>query len=341
MAIRHNDGLLSMNSYANNADTTLSDMLINVEERAKRLRNKSWTNCHLIPNWVKPDNVGLDRIYTRPDVAFECSESLYSFMQRDFANLDEYQFIDPGAGQGIFYDLMPKGRRTGIDVLPSRPEFAEQDYLTWIPNSPSIGKRYAVLGNPPFGYRAWLSLAFVNHSATFADYIGLILPMAFQSDGKGSPKRRVEGAELNLSEPLPSDSFVDINGNPVKLNALWQIWKRGVNNIPPPQTCDDWIDLFTVDTRKERLCGQTRLNEANFFLQRTYYGEPPSLVRDFSDVRYACGYGIVLKKEPAVIEQTLRETDWTKYSNLAMHNCRHISMYHIRQAIIDKGFTDE
>lgn len=165
--------------------------------------------------------------------------------------------------------------------------------------------------------------------------------MAFQSAGKGSPKHRVRGAELIHSNMLPSDAFVDQNGNSVKINALWQIWRRGVNNIPPQQTCDDWIDLFTVDNRKERLCGQTRLSEADFFLQRTYYGDPPKLVKDFSEVRYGCGYGIVLKKEQDAIVQLLNETDWREYSNLAMHNCRHISMYHIRQALVHGGFTDD
>jgi len=30
-------------------------------------------------------------------------------------------------------------------------------------------RRSAVVGNPPFGYRAWLALAFVNRAALFAD----------------------------------------------------------------------------------------------------------------------------------------------------------------------------
>lgn len=307
-------------------------------EQAKLRRNRAWDNCSLIPTWVDREGVGLDRFYTRPEVAKECSENLYTAMRDDFADLGNYHFIDPGAGTGVFYDLMPVDRRIGIDVLPSRSEFIAHDYLTWTPNS---RQQYAVLGNPPFGYRAWLALAFVNHSAQFADYMGLILPMGFQSDGKGSPKHRVQGAELVHSNPLPSDAFVDQNGNPVKINALWQIWRRGVNNIPPPKTCSDWVDLFTVDIRKERLCGHNRLKEADYFLQRTYYGEPPKLVTDFAEVRYGCGYGIVLKQEPESIVQLLNETDWTKYSNLAMHNCRHISMYHIRQAVIHGGFTDD
>ncbi len=306
---------------------------------AKVIRNDSWADCEMIPTWVDHAGVGLDRIFTRPEIAQACTEHLYRAMESDYADLSSYDFIDPGAGNGVFYDLMPKDRRIGIDILTSRPEFVKHDYLTWHP--PIGDRRYAVLGNPPFGYRAWLALAFVNHSATFADYIGCILPMAFQSEGKGSPKHRVRGAELVHSELLPPDSFVEPNGYPVKLNALWQIWRRGVNNTPPRATCNDWLDLFTVDTRQERLCGQERLSDADWFIQRTYFGNPPQLVKDFADVRYGCGYGIVFKKEHDALFDLLNQTDWSDYSNLAMHNCRHISMYHIEQAVIDGGYLDE
>ena len=308
-------------------------------EQAKAMRNQSWQECLLIPTWVKQEDVELDCFYTHPCIAQECNESLYSVMRNDCVNSDNYHFIDPGAGTGVFYNLMPEGRRTGIDILPTHPEFIDQDYLTWSPPDPN-NCQYVVIGNPPFGYRAWLALAFMNHSATFADYIGFILPMAFQSDGKGSPKYRVRGAELILSRQLPSDAFVDMNGNTVKLNTLWQIWRRGVNRMKTFKTCNEWIDIFTVDTRKERLCGQNRMKEADYFLQRTFYGNPPRLVRDFSKVRYACGYGLILKKEREKIVHLLKDTDWFHYSNLAVHNCRHISMYHIRQAIIDGGFVD-
>ena len=307
-----------------------------VEDAAKR-RNIAWEQSPDIPSWVDLDTVDLDRFYTRPDVAEYCTASLLAIMEQDHADLERYEFVEPGAGRGAFYDLLPAGRRIGIDILPERSEFVEHDFLTW---EPAVKKRYATIGNPPFGYRAWLALAFLNHAATFADYIGFIVPMAFQSDGKGSPKHRVVGAELVHSEPVPAKSFTDSEGRIIAINALWQVWRRGVNNQPPPQTCDSWADLFTVDWRKERLCGQERLSEADWFIQRTYFNEQPDLVNDFHDVRYSCGYGIVLKREPEAITQLLRETDWDRYSNLAAHNCRHISMYHIRQAIIDGGFVD-
>lgn len=308
------------------------------EEAARHFRDQRWTGNPLVPSWVDLATVGLDQFFTRREIATACYADLTSRMVADHAPMGSYTFIEPGAGEGAFYDLLPTGRRVGLDVSPLRAEFKLADFLSW---TPSGRDRYAVVGNPPFGYRAWLALAFVNHAATFADYVGMILPMAFQSDGKGSPKHRVKGLRLIHSETLPPDCFVSADGKPVKINALWQVWQRGVNNHRSAATCDTWIDLFTVDERKERLCGQERMHEADWFLQRTFYGDAtPKLVRNFSEVRYVCGYGIVMRKAKVDLERALNDTDWRAYSNLAAHNCRHISMYHIRRALTDAGFVD-
>ena len=307
--------------------------------RAKSDRNSAWRNNPAIPHWVDPEKVDLDRFFTRPDVARECHEHLVNAMVGDNAVPGSYKFVEPSAGEGAFYDLLPEDRRIGIDIVPGRHEFLREDFLAWKP-SPN-GYRYAVLGNPPFGYRAWLALAFVNHAASFADYIGMILPMAFQSNGKGSPKFRVVGAELVETRILPQDAFVSPEGQTVKVNALWQVWKRGVNNHPPMKACSEYVDLFTVDKRAERLCGHERMHEADWFLQRTFYGDPPGLVTDFADVRYGCGYGIVIRKAKQRVTQVLRQTDWREYSNLAAHNCRHISKEHIRAALVDAGISDD
>lgn len=310
-----------------------------VLQRAMEARNAAWKGNPLIPSWVKPSTVDLDRFFTRPAVAYNCYTSLLEIMGADHADAARYKFVEPAAGEGVFYDLLPKDRRIGIEIVPGRIEFEQSDFLSWQP--PINGHRYAVVGNPPFGYRAWLALAFVNRAAAFADYIGFILPMAFQSDGKGSPKFRVSGAELVESLSLPKDAFVSATGQPAGVNALWQVWRRGVNNRRPCKTCNDWVGLFTVDMRKERLCGQERLGEADWFLQRTFFNEPPVLVRNFSDVRYVCGYGIVIRKDKDAVTECLQRVDWREYSNLAAHNCRHISMYHIRQALTDAGFVDD
>lgn len=301
-------------------------------------RDRQWRHNPEIPGWVDIGSVDLDQFFTKPAIARRCHRHFLALMRANGGNPDDYKFIEPSAGRGVFLDLLPRGRRIGIDIMPQRADIEAHDFLSWSvkPN----GYRYAVVGNPPFGYRAWLALAFMNHSARFADYVGMILPMAFQSDGKGSPKHRVTGMELLHSEVLPPDSFTDAQGNPVKVNALWQIWRKGLNSRTQPRTCDDWVDLFTVDQRKERLCGHLRMHEADHFLQRTFYKEPPTLVKCFSQVRYVCGYGIVIKRRKRDVTSFLKSVDWRDYSNLAAHNCRHISMYHIRHALTDGGFVD-
>lgn len=305
---------------------------------ARSKRDQIWLGHADVPSWVDINTVDLDQFFTRQDVAERCHNHLLSTMKHAGANLDQFKFIEPSAGQGAFFDLLPKDRRIGIDIHPRNPEILQADFLSWSikPN----GLRYAVVGNPPFGYRAWLALAFLNHAAKFADFVGMVLPMSFQSDGKGSPKHRVKGMRLIHSEVLPANSFTDASGAVVKVNALWQIWKKGEPAKLNAPNCDGWVDLFTVDQRKERLCGHKRMHEADHFLQRTFYRDPPTLVKDFSEVRYVCGYGIVIKRAKRQITSFLKTVDWTKYSNLAAHNCRHISMYHIRRALTDAGFVD-
>lgn len=306
---------------------------------AIELRNMAWQEDARIPTWVDIPSVGLDQFFTRDDVAKKCWESFCDYIAADGADTSNYKFIEPSAGMGAFYDLLPSNRRVGIDVEKFRADYIKGDFLSWEPKK--NGYSYACIGNPPFGYRAWLALIFLNHAAQFSDYVGFILPMGFQSRGKSNLIDRVKGLHLVHSSRLPQDSFVDTHGKPVKVNALWQIWARNHNGKKLTiKTCDQYIDLFTVDMRKERLCGQKRLHEADFFLQRTFYNDPPCLVKSFDQVKYVCGYGIVIKRDKPKVLKVLRNTDWRKYNNLASHNCKHISMCHIRQALTDAGYVD-
>lgn len=306
---------------------------------AIKLRNKSWKNNKGIPSWVKIEDVGLDHYCTRPDVAKICWERFLKYLKKEKVDLSKYTFIEPSAGQGAFYNLLPKNRRIGIDIVKeSNPEFIQQDFLSWKPQDKN--KKYICIGNPPFGYRSWLALSFVNHAGQFSDYIAFIVPMAFQSNGKSNVKDRIKGFHLVHQSSLPNDSFIDIEGKVIKVNALFQIWKKGIVKKKLEKTCDDFIDLFTVDLRKERKCGHNKMHKADFFLQRTFFNEPPKLVKSFNEVKYVCGYGIIIKKNKKEILEVLNNADWKELNNLASHNAKHISMEHIRKALINAGFID-
>lgn len=311
-------------------------------DKAIKLRDKAWETAFCIPSWVRGREVSLDQFFTVPDIAEKCLESLKEKVVENGDSLNDFSFIEPSAGIGSFYDLLPKDRRIGIDVDRFRREYIQSDFLTWYPVK--NGHRYIAVGNPPFGYRGWLALSFLNHAAEFCDYVGFILPMSFQSEGKGSTKNRVKGMSLLHSEKLPKDVFRKPDGTNLPVHCLWQIWKTDgplVSKEMPKENnlrlCDKYFELITVDERPQRLCGQKRKEECDFFIQRTFYSKHPGITKDFSEVNYTCGYGVIVKRNKREILRIIKNTDWAKYCNLTTHNCHHISMYHIRQALIDGG----
>lgn len=310
---------------------------MNIESIIKE-RNKGWKKKPEIPEWVDLEDVSLDQFFTKPEIAKKYYLKTLKFLKKENINIEDCLFVEPSAGDGSFFKLLPKNQRIGLDLYPMAEGIIKKDFLNWTP--PKTDKKIIFIGNPPFGYRAWLALNFMNHASKFADYIFFILPMSFQSEGKGSSKYRVKNMKLIHSEIIPNDSFYEPNGKIVKINALWQYWTKGANKIPNFNLFNKYIDIFTVDQRKERLCGQEKMDKADFFIQRTFYNEAPKLVKNFSDVKYTCGYGIILKKKKKLIKKILSETNWEKHSNLAAHNCRHISMYHIIKALIEGGLDE-
>ena len=308
-------------------------------EQAIAKRNKLWKKAD-IPKWVDVDNVKLDQFFTNDDIAKYCYEEAIKYLEHEGVSVDDCYFVEPSAGDGAFLKFLPLGQRLGLDICPLDDEIMMADFLTWRPNLPK-DKKIVYIGNPPFGYRGWLALKFVNQCAVnFADYVFFILPMSFQSIGKGSPRTRVKGLSLEYFENLPIDSYHEPDGKCEKINALWTIWKKGKNILPEEVDFSDYLELFTVDMRKERLCGQEKMKTASFFLQRTFYDQPPVSVDDFCDVKYVCGYGFSLKKDDGRARKIIDSTDWVRYSNLAAHNCHHISMYHIKQALLDGGLRN-
>lgn len=300
------------------------------------LRNSLWEKNESIPKWVNLNNVELDQFFTKTEIAQYCYKKLLEFLISKDINIKDCLFIEPSAGGGAFFNLLPADQRIGLDIYPMAKGIIEQEFLSWTP--PKTDKKIIVIGNPPFGYRAWLALLFMQKASEFADYIAFILPMAFQSEGKGCPKNRIKHLKIASTTILPANSFQTPDGKDYKINSLFQIWEKGENKIIQNNIFKDYLDIFTVDNRKERLCGQEKMKNADFFLQRTFFNQPPNIVKNFNNVKYVCGYGFIVKKEKEKLTTLLDNVDWVKYSNLAAHGCRHISMYHIWRALLDYGF---
>lgn len=115
----------------------------------------------------------MDQFYTNDEIALKCVEDLKNRIDiRDFDRI-----LEPAAGTGSFFKLIPEHQREGIDIDPKHPDVVKQDFLHYKPVS---DRSYCVIGNPPFGKGSSLAIRFFNHAASFADVIAFIIPRTFK-----------------------------------------------------------------------------------------------------------------------------------------------------------------
>jgi len=273
-----------------------------------------------------------DQFFTPKTVAKTCWET---FQREVNINTEEYTFIEPSAGDGSFLHILPKGS-IGFDIEPRSPEIKKQDYLMWNPPNPS--DKYIVIGNPPFGLRGHLALNFINHSYPFADYVGFILPQLFESDGKGSPRKRVKGYNLIYSERL-SAMFYNPQHQEVKVNGVFQIWSKHSSNpeytIQP--TSEDKMKIYSLSnggtvasTRNKNM-----IDKCDIYLPSTCFGkENMKCYKRFEDLPGKKGYGIVFVTDKTEMIKKAEMVDWSSISFLSTN-----SAYNLRTSLIYATFV--
>ena len=306
------------------------------------LNNKQITE---LPHYALGKNNPADAYYTRWDIASQCLSRFAEVCQQHEISLADYIFIEPSAGDGSFSDQFQGCSTTiSLDINPQQEGILKADYLRWYPDTQTGNTRkYAVIGNPPFGHRGAIALAFINRSLLFADLVAFILPMSFHSNGKGSNMKRVQQASLIHSEPLPVESFYDAETRkPVSVNTVFQIWRKGKHqSVFQDYDVNDYAEIYTCCTAPDRACGLNRGRTYDCFIASTFYGDDIGIVPDFSQVKYGSGYGIIIKKDKRKVKQALKTADWVKHSSLATNSCRHIRMFHIRSVLGEAGFGTE
>ena len=289
-----------------------------------------------LPHYAINKSLPADSYFTSPDTAQKCVDIVNRAI-----HTSDYTYIEPSAGEGVFYDLLPEPCRIGIELHDrKRSEFLQSDYLSWYPNDESP---YVVIGNPPFGIRGAIALAFINRSLLFAEYVAFILPMSFHSNGKGSNMKRVQNGHLIHSEVLYGESFFSPDNNKeIKVNTLFQVWKKGEGKgIFPDYDISEYADIYTVCSSPDRLCGLKKIGTYDFYVSSSFFGESLSTVYNFEDVKYGSGYGVILKKNKEEILKRLTNIKWNDYSSLATNSCKHIRKYSIEKCLFDLGYGKE
>ena len=125
--------------------------------QAINLRNRKWELNRYIPSWVNINDVGLDQFFTKPEIAKHYYSQLLSYLKSKKINIKDCVFIEPSAGAGSFYNLLPKEQSIGLDIYPITNDILQQDFLSWYPPIEIKNKIKIFIGNPPFGYRGWLA----------------------------------------------------------------------------------------------------------------------------------------------------------------------------------------
>ena len=284
----------------------------------------------------------LDQFFTKRLVARRCFGVFERTARGLGLDLSRRWHIEPSAGEGCFTDLLPERRRIALDIAPRRADIQRADFLTW---TPPAGRKYAVVGNPPFGLRGHAALQFVNRAADFADIIGFILPQLFESDGKGAPMKRVDKRlALAHSERLPPNSFAHPDGTPTSISTVFQVWTK-VNHgrivREPAATCDSFVRVYSLSdggtpssTRNKAMIGK-----CDAYLPSTCYGGMRAY-RAFSELPNARGYGVVILKKRREIAKLLFAHDWERTAFPSTNSALNLRGSLIKRAVIDGGFRD-
>ena len=271
-----------------------------------------------------------DQFFTPAVLAKHCWETF----QKHVPSYHDYTFIEPSAGDGSFMKVLPAGS-IGLDIEPRAAPIQKQDYLTW---KPADLKKYIVFGNPPFGLRGHLALNFINHSYEFADYVCFILPQLFESDGKGSPRKRVKGYNLLHSELLTA-MFYSPDQQEVKINGVFQIWSKLAQNPAYELTkpSEENMKVYSLSdggtvatTRNKKMLGK-----CDIYLPSTCFGkENMKLYDSFEALPGKKGYGVVFFQDKDAMIAKAKKIDWSKVSFLSTN-----SAYNLRTSIVFQQFV--
>ena len=179
-----------------------------------------YTNGNLMKDNAKNK---FDEYFTKPEIAKKLFEKFCEIVGAK-EDLSKFTFIEPSVGNGAFFELLPRNK-IGIDIKPTEFDTIKSDFLAYdLPNNPNTP--FVVIGNPPFGHRGVLALEFIKHAQN-ADFVAFILPMFFQSLGKGSIRYRVpQNLHLLYEETLPKNSFYTPSGKDTDVHCCFQIYSK-------------------------------------------------------------------------------------------------------------------
>lgn len=161
-------------------------------------------------------NVNLEQYFTCRRLAAKCLATVEKYYALESFTI----VLEPSAGDGAFFSLLPKSNRVGIDLEPLADGILKADFFEWEP--PLFEENILSIGNPPFGQRGALAVDFVNRTCQFSRVIAFILPRTFRKD---TFYNRVDPM-FHLVEQFDCDDFRTPEGEKVVVKSVFQIWEK-------------------------------------------------------------------------------------------------------------------
>ncbi len=188
------------------------------------------------PRPVKP-NGPIDEFFTKPEVAAELFEKTLGVVSDRPGFREATRWLEPSAGEGAFYKLLPRDKRLGIDIAAKVPGVIEHDFLTFR----DFGEhRYFCIGNPPFTKGA--AVHFFNYAARVSRYIAFVVTETFS---RASIQRKLDRHfHLVATLPVPDMAFRH-GGRECSVPTIYQIWERReeLRPLPVRETSEECADL--------------------------------------------------------------------------------------------------
>lgn len=230
--------------------------------------------------------IQLDQFFTKESLAINLFGILNNYLNKE--NIIPQNWLEPSAGSGAFYKLMPIENRLGIDIEPQVAGVIQSDFLEYQLSH----DQYITLGNPPFGKNSSLAIKFFNKCALHSQVIAFVVPKTFNKDSVIN--KLDKNFHLAYSEELPEYSF-ELQGQQYNVPCVFQIWRKHETkrlNNKLPRVHEDFI-----------FCNR---EEANYAIQRVGFNAG-IIKKDLSVIAAASHYFI--KAEQSVID-ILAKIDW-------------------------------
>jgi hypothetical protein len=255
----------------------------------------------------------MDQFYTRDEVA---SRLYNTFCEKvDVSNFDI--ILEPSAGKGAFYKLLPEDERVGLDLEPKYEGIQQLNFFDYVPLPLKI---YAVIGNPPFGRVCSTAVDFFNKAAEFSKVIAFIIPRTFN---RISIQNRLN---LNFSLIYTEDLPLNPCCFEPKMSAkcCFQIWTRNttprkVTNLPSSHRDFSFVKYGPLDD----LGIPTLPDKSSFDLVIKAYGANCGKIIPYSDALRAKSYHFIKSHIPLNL---LTENISSLNFDVSLDTCRQSSL---------------